>query len=62
MMNYEERIIKIIKIDLKLQCSLCDNSDAYILVKGTITFVNTVAQGQANNGANKKVILKLFIY
>ena len=62
MMNHEERIIKTIKIDLKLQCSLCDNSDAYILVKGTMTFVNSVAQGQANNGASKKVIFKLFIY
>ena len=33
-------------------------SDAYILVKGTITVADTAAQGQANNGANKKVIFK----
>ena len=34
--------------------SLCDYSDAYILVKGTITLVNTVAQGQPNNAVNNK--------
>ena len=33
-----------------LRSSLCDYSDACILVKGTITFANTAAQGQANNG------------
>ena len=33
-----------------LRSSLCDYSDASILVKGTITFANTAAQGQANNG------------
>ena len=37
-----------------LKSSLCDYSDAYILVKGTITVKNTVA---ANN-TNKKVIFK----
>ena len=41
-----------------LRSSLCDYSDAYILVKGTITVTNTAAQ--ANNGPNKKVILKNF--
>ena len=40
--------------------SLCDYSDAYILVKGTITVNNTAAQGAAvnNNNNNKKVIFK----
>ena len=37
--------------------SLCDYSDAYILVKGTISVNNTAAQGAANN-TNKKVIFK----
>ena len=41
-----------------LRSSLCDYSDAYILVKGTITVANTAAQDQPNNGANKKVIFK----
>ena len=34
--------------------SLCDYSDAYILVKGTITVNNTAAQGAAPNNVNKK--------
>ena len=37
--------------------SLCDYSDAYILVKGTITVNNTAADAAANN-TNKKVIFK----
>ena len=37
-----------------LKSSLCDYSDAYILVKGT----NTAAQGAAANNTNKKVIFK----
>ena len=41
-----------------LRSSLCDYSDAYILVKGTITAENTAAQGQLNNTANKKLVLK----
>ena len=41
-----------------LKSSLCDNSDAYILVKGTITVNNTAAQGAAANNTNKKVIFK----
>ena len=41
-----------------LKFSLCDYSDAYILVKGTITVNNTlVADADANN-TNKKVIFK----
>ena len=41
-----------------LKSSLCDYSDAYILVKGTITVNNTAAQGTAANNTNKKVIFK----
>ena len=43
-----------------LKSSLCDYSDAYILVKGTISVNNTAAQGAAanNNNNNKKVIFK----
>ena len=39
-----------------LKSSLCDYSDAYILVKGTISVNNTAAQGTAVNNTNKKVI------
>ena len=41
-----------------LKSSLCDYSDAYILVKGTINVNNTAAQGAAANNTNKKVIFK----
>ena len=41
-----------------LKSSLCDYSDAYILVKGTISFNNTAAPGAAANNTNKKVIFK----
>ena len=40
-----------------LRSSLCDYSDAYILVKGNIT-VNNTAAGAAANNTNKKVIFK----
>ena len=40
-----------------LKSSLCDYSDAYIHVKGTITVNNTAADANANN-TNKKVIFK----
>ena len=42
-----------------LKSNLCDYSDAYILVKGTIS-VNDTAGGHvaANNNNNKKVIFK----
>ena len=40
-----------------LRSSLCDYSDAYILVKGNITVNNTAADADANN-TNKKVIFK----
>ena len=41
-----------------LRSSLCDYSDAYILVTGTITVTYTAAQDQPNYDANKKVIFK----
>ena len=41
-----------------LKSSLCDYSDAYILVKGTISVNNTAAQGAAVNNINKDVIFK----
>ena len=41
-----------------LRSCLFEYSYAYILPKDTLTIVNTAAQCQPNNGANKKVILK----
>ena len=41
-----------------IRSNLCNYSDAYILVKGTITVPNTVAAGAAVNSTNKKVISK----
>ena len=41
-----------------LKSGLCDYSDAYILVKGTISANNTAAAGAAANNTNKKVIFK----
>ena len=41
-----------------MRSSLCDYSDAYILVKGNITVNNTAATGAAANNTNKKVIFK----
>ena len=38
--------------------SLCDYSDAYILVKGNTTVNNTAADSAAANNTNKKVIFK----
>ena len=40
-----------------LKSSLCDYSDAYILVRGTITVHNTAAADADANNTNKKVIL-----
>ena len=37
-----------------LRSSLCDYSDAYILVKGNISVNNTAAEGAAANNAFKK--------
>ena len=41
-----------------LRSSLCDYSDAYILVKGNITVNNNAGVGAAANNINKKVIFK----
>ena len=41
-----------------LKSSLCDYSDAYIVVKGTISVNNTAAAGTAVNNIDKKVIFK----
>ena len=41
-----------------LKSSLCDYSDAYIIVKRTITVNNTAAAGADANNTNKKVIFK----
>ena len=41
-----------------LRSSLCDYSDAYILVKGNVTVNNTAGGGAAANNTNKKVIFK----
>ena len=41
-----------------LRSSLCDYSDAYILVKGNITVNNTADDGAAANNTNKKAIFK----
>ena len=35
-----------------------DNQIRFKIVKGIIAVANTAAQGQANNGANKKVTFK----
>ena len=41
-----------------LRSSLCDYSDAYILVKGNITVNNKSVDGAAANNTNKKVIFR----
>ena len=41
-----------------LRSSLCDYSDAYILVKRNISVNNNAGAGAASNNINKKVILK----
>ena len=41
-----------------LTSSLCDYSDAYILVKGNISVNNTADTGAAANNTNKKIIFK----
>ena len=43
-----------------LKSSLCYYSDAYILVKGTITVNNTAAADADANNTNKKLIFKNF--
>ena len=50
--------LKLLRFKTMLRSSLCDYSDAYILVKGTITVANTAAAGEDENNTNKKVIFK----
>ena len=52
MMNQKESMIIVIK------SKISDYSDAYVLVKGTITVPNTAAGGAAVNNNNKKVMFK----
>ena len=44
-----------------MRSNLCDYSDLYILVKGTIIVPNTAATGAAVNNANKKVIFTVVL-
>ena len=41
-----------------VRSSLCDYSDAYILIKGNVTVNNTAVAAAAANNTNKKVIFK----
>ena len=45
-----------------IRSHLRDYSDAYILVKRTITVPNTAAAGVAVNNINKKVIFKIVLH
>ena len=56
-MNQEEHTKLIVKTTM-LKSSLCDYSDAYILVKGTTRVNNTAAADADANNTNKKVISK----
>ena len=61
--NHESRGVYNVNSQIKfkttvLKSSLCDYSDAYILVKGTISVNNSAAAGAAANNTNKKVIFK----
>ena len=60
--NYESKVRydnSNIRFEMSLiRSNLCDYSDSYILVKGTITVSNTAAAGAAANNTNKKVIFK----
>ena len=42
-----------------LRCSLCDYSDAYILVKENISVNNTAGAGAGANNTGKKKCLEL---
>ena len=62
-MNQGGHIMLIVGSQIKfkatmLKSSLCDYSDAYTLVKGTISVNNTAAAGVDANNTNKKVIFK----
>ena len=62
--NYESRGTYNVNSQIKfktimLKSSLCDYSDAYILVKGNIDVNNTGAADSDANNTNKKVIFKI---
>ena len=60
-MIHGECIVSNVELKFKtsmLKSGLCDYSDAYILVKGTITVPNTAATGTPPDNRNKKVILE----
>ena len=44
-----------------LRSGSCDYSDAYILIKGTITVPNTAVAGAAPDNRNKRVIFKNWV-
>ena len=44
-----------------LRFSLCDYSDAYILVKRSITINNTAADDANANNTNKKIVFKTYV-
>ena len=61
--NYESRGAYNVNSQIKLKTtmlksSLCDYSDAYIVVKGTVTADDTSAAGAAANYTNTKVMFK----
>ena len=65
--NYESRTKYNVNSQIKfkttiLKSSLCDYSDAYILVKGTITVNNTAAADANANNTNKRVIFKTVLH
>ena len=45
-----------------LRSSLCDYSDAYIVLKGNILVNNTAAEGAAKNNTQKKPYLKIVLH
>ena len=62
--NDESRAVYTTGSDIKfkttmLRSSLCDYSDAYILVKGNISVSNTAAADTDANNTNKNVISKI---
>ena len=60
MINYAGRITPIVKLNLRLyvKVQVIDYSDAYILVRDSITAVNTEVAGAAANNNDKKIIFK----
>ena len=60
-MIHAEHITPIPKLNFKIQClksSLCYKSDAYIIVKETISVPITATTDTATNNGDKKVIFK----